>query len=1464
MKTYTLDFEESGNYLNVTIIYAGSDAQNIAPYSFDYMKDIEESIEECIKGFTAESGSNSKSLSSMQQKNIRTKLAAQFVTYVKKRTYVAPKNQRTYDPYTNTIVQKIFTNQCAYSVYTVDKCFDMVWAGQQHLHPGENGAPKHITFNDDQGTEFYGVIDSIQIFPSSNIELLKQSRVEWLGVAFKSSIFDKTVLLSLRYIGTSTRNNDIKFYENRDYNVIDANGNLDYQTQVCLYNLDNCTLRIMSDASFANDLSPALSYYNHQLKELQKQQKQQEFPVDLMPLREHYDLFERLIVDESLMLIPVIGKASSINGITLWTQKENNRIQKYDFNSAKISVVSKEDDRSYRAVFGDEEIRMYEIDTFCILDMIDSSDKDVAFFKKIVLDENILECTICNNIEGEKTKLKRIVSGIETSLKQQVANIDLVDIICQNDMLSKLPDILQERAHIPNEEYIDYLKKRYPRLNKNQEQLMALDKIAQMPQKNIDIMLIQGPPGTGKTELILSLAKELMRKKYKTLITSNVHVACDNVADRLKDNRNLALKRYTTIRGDQYTKEFIENQKKYVEHQVLAGFQFEDYSIFSQEKYLALHKTLNKLSDNKVQLQQQQQTYDNTLAQYERTLKDIALMEYKVNSANQAILKRNRNKLTQLLSLIVMKKNVSTEKGKNRSNEQALSDNEHGCAYLEEKIEAEQQFIETLHGENTKRNREIAEIEKDSKAKADEISKINDIIKEYREEYAFISTVDIAKTLKDLENLVKSGRGFSTYAYRTLISNCERELDVLSNLYRLLARDDAFWSGTNAMSPSTLEHIYFNTKRNEQEFACYLSPQTCRGLEDIYDYYNAAPMKKKWMSILPIIKLKGKGNGYYLEQISLLTKELKNVQYCLENLVLQVTQEHMSENILDAKSKKILAQISDSTHQMGQLQQEIQCMREKKTNLQNSFRDSNERIEQANDELYRLKKVLSDKKARRTSFDRNVARSKEHVEVLQLRVDAQHAILIEIDQSIENLKNVYNTSVKEQAATTAKATQFYNVNKDVITQYELYTSRVNIGIKDLDERITRVQSAIEKVDCRMNKLVANGWSKEEASVLVFNYVNELISISKSEESEVSNFFKGKGTAFDSLVSITDNDEGSLISMTTSQIASILNNTTAIELTFDFAIVDEASKCCFEDLIISLPRVKHLILIGDFMQLDPMYDDYSAIRPLYQNMLTSKQWDALNRSSFSTLLSQIVSYNESQSIQNFNENPCVAVMKRQYRMNKGIYNIIEPIYKIHSGFELIDEKNTTSNDVKCIEIEGRETKVGNSTQNVKEATAIVDFLIAFQKDRAKYPKIKKIGVITGYSAQEKYLRRQLKTHKIPGLQMGTFDRFQGREFDLVIVSLVRSEKLGFTNNIRRMNVAFSRAKSHLLVFGNFTELYNIARKSTNNNFNSSGIESQERLFVTKTLLPNLYGVRESFVSADERIKTILDFIKEENS
>jgi superfamily I DNA and/or RNA helicase len=83
---------------------------------------------------------------------------------------------------------------------------------------------------------------------------------------------------------------------------------------------------------------------------------------------------------------------------------------------------------------------------------------------------------------------------------------------------------------------------------------------------------------------------------------------------------------------------------------------------------------------------------------------------------------------------------------------------------------------------------------------------------------------------------------------------------------------------------------------------------------------------------------------------------------------------------------------------------------------------------------------------------------------------------------------------------------------------------------------------------------------------------------------------------------------------------------------------------------------------------------------------------------------------------------------------------------------------------------------------------------------------RIGLITPYRAQVRHLRERLAD--VDGLEIDSVDGFQGREKEAIVLSLVRSNpegEIGFLKDVRRTNVALTRARRKLLVIGDSATL-----------------------------------------------------------
>ena len=121
---------------------------------------------------------------------------------------------------------------------------------------------------------------------------------------------------------------------------------------------------------------------------------------------------------------------------------------------------------------------------------------------------------------------------------------------------------------------------------------------------------------------------------------------------------------------------------------------------------------------------------------------------------------------------------------------------------------------------------------------------------------------------------------------------------------------------------------------------------------------------------------------------------------------------------------------------------------------------------------------------------------------------------------------------------------------------------------------------------------------------------------------------------------------------------------------------------------------------------------------------------------------------------------------------------------------------------------KEEMIVDSYRNTCEAKVIFEQLLKIDAELEKLKLKKETAVIAGYRGQRDRLTRlyesKFKTrfHNMT-VEINTVDAFQGRETDIVFYSIVRSNddgKLGFLKDVRRLNVAFSRARELLVVVG----------------------------------------------------------------
>lgn len=278
--------------------------------------------------------------------------------------------------------------------------------------------------------------------------------------------------------------------------------------------------------------------------------------------------------------------------------------------------------------------------------------------------------------------------------------------------------------------------------------------------------------------------------------------------------------------------------------------------------------------------------------------------------------------------------------------------------------------------------------------------------------------------------------------------------------------------------------------------------------------------------------------------------------------------------------------------------------------------------------------------------------------------------------------------------------------------------------------------------------------------------------------------------------------------------------------FGTLFIDEAAQALEAACWIPMKRASRVILAGDHCQLPPTVKSIAALRA------------GLGK----TLMERIAE----------NKPEVVTLLKIQYRMNDEIMRFSSDWFyggKVESAPQIkyrsvldYDHPITwidTSNEENQITIEGedapedsastassvsaanqnsdlnfKEQFVGESFGRINKAEAeltlltLAEYFTKIGKQRVLEARID-VGIISPYRAQVQYLKKLIKKYEFFKpyrrlISVNTVDGFQGQERDVILISLVRSNdegQIGFLKDLRRMNVAMTRARMKLIILGN---------------------------------------------------------------
>ena len=251
--------------------------------------------------------------------------------------------------------------------------------------------------------------------------------------------------------------------------------------------------------------------------------------------------------------------------------------------------------------------------------------------------------------------------------------------------------------------------------------------------------------------------------------------------------------------------------------------------------------------------------------------------------------------------------------------------------------------------------------------------------------------------------------------------------------------------------------------------------------------------------------------------------------------------------------------------------------------------------------------------------------------------------------------------------------------------------------------------------------------------------------------------------------------------------------------FATLFIDEAAQALEPACWIAIRRADRVILAGDHCQLPP----------------TVKCQEAVRGGLAHTLMQTIVKRKPE----------AVSLLKIQYRMNEEIMRFSSDWFyggSLQAAPEVkyrgILDYDTPMVWINTEGMDCNEEFVGESFGRINKSEArltleqLQTYITRIGKQRILEERID-FGVISPYKAQVQYLRQSIRRepffkpfHHL--ISINTVDGFQGQERDVIVISLVRANEegqIGFLNDLRRMNVAITRARMKLIILGDASTL-----------------------------------------------------------
>ncbi len=250
---------------------------------------------------------------------------------------------------------------------------------------------------------------------------------------------------------------------------------------------------------------------------------------------------------------------------------------------------------------------------------------------------------------------------------------------------------------------------------------------------------------------------------------------------------------------------------------------------------------------------------------------------------------------------------------------------------------------------------------------------------------------------------------------------------------------------------------------------------------------------------------------------------------------------------------------------------------------------------------------------------------------------------------------------------------------------------------------------------------------------------------------------------------------------------LATNSTAftVDIDFDVAVIDEATQSTIPSVLIPINKAEKFVLAGDHKQLPP----------------TVLKAEELSKTLFEMLIERYPEHSKMLEIQYRMNEKLMEFPNREFyggklKADESVRKITLADLGVRSRDEIVNPKNVLIflDTSECPNRFERQRKGSTSRENPLEAEIVRNVVKKLVRAGVKREWM---GVITPYEDQVDLLRRMID------VEVNTVDGYQGREKEVIIISFVRSNRrgeIGFLEDLRRLNVALTRAKRKLIMVG----------------------------------------------------------------